>query len=150
MGRSAPSRTEMRDVLTAAGVLLVLGVLARYVGSLLLRAAAFGWFVFAGVGLLLAGQGDQSPWAPVAFALGAGCWAAGNVPHRARRGWWATDRRARVLRTPTAPTARAARAPERGDARARPAALNRPCGDLSSRASDDASPSALAPTAHTV
>jgi hypothetical protein len=79
----------MRDVLTAAGVLLVLGVLAWYVGSVLLRLAAFGWFVFAGVGLLLAGRGDQSPWAPVAFAaLGAGCWAAGHVLHRARRGWW--------------------------------------------------------------
>jgi hypothetical protein len=81
--------------------------------------------VFAGVGLLLAGQGPQSPWAPVAFAgLGAGSWAARHVPHRARRGSWATpDDRARVLPAPTAPPARAARAPERGDARARPAAL---------------------------
>ena len=51
----------MRDVMTAAGVLIVLGVPAWYVGSLLLRAAAFAWLVFAGVGLLLAGQGDQSP-----------------------------------------------------------------------------------------
>jgi hypothetical protein len=142
----------MRDVMTAAGMLLVLGVPAWYVGSLLLRAAAFGWFVFAGVGLLLAGQGDQSPWAPVAFAgLGLGCWAAGHVLHRARRGMVGhPDRSARVLRTATASASRAARAPERGDARARPAALNRRCGDLSPGASDDASPSALAPTAHTV
>jgi hypothetical protein len=72
-------------------VLLVLGTLARYVGTVLLPVAAVGWLVFAGVGLLLAGQGDPSPWAPVAFAaLGAGCWAAGHVLHRARRGWWAT------------------------------------------------------------
>jgi hypothetical protein len=84
--------------MTAAGALLVLGTLARCVGSLLLRAAAFGWFVFAGVGLLLAGQGDQSPWAPVAFAaLGAGCWAAGHVLHRARRGWWAAPMAARAF-----------------------------------------------------
>ena len=62
--------------MTAAGVLLVLGTLAWYAGSVLLRAAAFGWFVFAGVGLLLAGHGDQSPWAPVTFAgLGGACWA---------------------------------------------------------------------------
>ena len=54
--------------------------------------------MFAGVGLLLAGQGDQSPWAPVAFAaLGVGCWAAGHVLHRARRGWWATPIAARVF-----------------------------------------------------
>ena len=53
--------------------------------------------VFAGVGLLLAGQGDQSPWAPTAFAaLGAACRAAGHVLHRARRGWWATPMAARV------------------------------------------------------
>jgi hypothetical protein len=64
----------MSDVLTATGVLLVLGVLAWYVGSVLLRLAAFAWSVFAGVGLLLAGQSDQSPWAPAAFGgLGAGC-----------------------------------------------------------------------------
>ena len=76
----------------------MLGVLACYVGSLLLRSAAFGWFVFVGVGLLLAGQGDQSPWAPVAFAgLGAGCWAAGHVLHRARLGRWATRIAARVF-----------------------------------------------------
>ena len=88
----------MRDVMTAAGVLIVLGVPAWYVGSLLLRAAAFAWLVFAGVGLLLAGQGDPSPWAPVAFAaLGVGCWAAGRVLHRARRGWWASPMAARVL-----------------------------------------------------
>jgi hypothetical protein len=56
--------------------------------------------------LLLAGQGDQSPWAPVAFAgLGAECWAAGHVLHRARRGWWASPLAARVLRTPAAPSA---------------------------------------------
>jgi hypothetical protein len=141
----------MRDVMTAAGVLLVLGVLAWYVGSLLLRAAAFGWFVFAGVGLLLAGQGDQSPWAPVAFAaLGAGCWAAGHVPHRARRGWWATPMAAACSPDGYRATGASCPRPERGDARARPAALKRPCGDLSPRALDDASPSALAPTAHTV
>jgi hypothetical protein len=88
----------MRDVMTAAGVLLVLGTLARYVGTVLLRVSAFGWFVFAGVGLLLAGQGGQSPWSPVALvALGAGCWAAGHVLHRARRGWWATPMAARVF-----------------------------------------------------
>jgi hypothetical protein len=91
----------MRDVMTAAGVLLVLGTLARCVGMVLLRVAAFGWFVLAGVGLLLAGRGDQSPWAPVAFAaLGAGCWAAGHVLHRARRGWWATPMAARVFSGP--------------------------------------------------
>jgi len=88
----------MRDVMTAAGVLLILATVVWYVGSLLLRLAAFGWFVFAGVGLLLAGQGDQSPWAPTAFAgLGVGCWAAGHVLHRARRGWWATPMAARVF-----------------------------------------------------
>jgi hypothetical protein len=117
----------MRDVLTAAGVLLVLGVLAWYVGSVLLRLAAFGWFVFAGVGLLLAGRGDQSPWAPVAFAaLGAGCWAAGHVLHRARRGWWATPMAARVFSGRLPRRRRERPRPERGDARARPATLNRP------------------------
>ncbi|MGZ8634308.1 MAG: hypothetical protein ACXWZZ_10720 [Solirubrobacteraceae bacterium] len=96
----------MRDVMTAAGVLLILGTVDWYAGSLLLRAAAFGWFMFAGVGLLLAGHGDHSPWAPVAFAgLGATCWAAGHVLHRARRGWWASPLAARVLRTPAAPSA---------------------------------------------
>jgi hypothetical protein len=29
----------------------------------MLRGAAFGWFVLAGVALLLAGHGDQSAWA---------------------------------------------------------------------------------------
>src|SRR5512132_3381918 len=101
----------MRDVMTAAGVLLILGTVVWYVGSALLRAAAFGWYVLAGVGLLLAGQGDHSPWAPVAFAgLGAECWAAGHVLHRARRGWWASPLAARVSsgrlprRQPTSPT----------------------------------------------
>jgi hypothetical protein len=46
----------MRDVMTAGGVLLVP---ARYAGSVMLRAAAFGWFVLAGVALLLAGHCDQ-------------------------------------------------------------------------------------------
>jgi len=53
----------MRDVMTAGGVLLVLGVPARYAGSVMLRAAAFGWCVLAGVALLLAGHRDQSAWA---------------------------------------------------------------------------------------
>lgn len=85
-------------------------MLAWHVGSVLLRLAAFGWFVFAGVGSLLAGQGGQSPWAPVAFAgLGAACWAAGHALHRARRGWWASPLAARVVsgrlprRQPTSP-----------------------------------------------
>jgi len=142
----------MRDVMTAAGVLLVLGVLARYAGTVLLRAAAFGWFVFAGVGLLLAGGGRSEPVGagglrrPGRRLLGRRARAAPSAPGMVGH----PNGRARVLRTPAAPPARAARAPERGDARARPAALNRPCGDLSPRASDDASPSALAPTAHTV
>ena len=64
--------------MTAAGVLLVLGVPLWYAGSVPLRVAAFGCVVFVGVGLLLAGHGDQSTWAPVAFAgLGGACWAAG-------------------------------------------------------------------------
>ena len=88
----------MSDAMTATGVLLVLGTLAWYAGSALLRAAAFGWFVFAVVGLLLAGHGDQSPWAPVAFAgLGGACWAAGRALRRARRGRWATPSGARVF-----------------------------------------------------
>ena len=142
----------MRDVMTAAGVLLVLGTPARYVGSLLLRAAAFGWSCSPASGCCWPGEGDQSPWAPVAFAaLGVGCWAAGCVLHRARRGWWATPIAARVFAgRPPRRQRELPAPPERGDARARPAALNRPCGDLSPRASDDASPSALAPTAHTV
>jgi hypothetical protein len=90
------------------------------VGSLLLRAAAFAWLVFAGVGLLLAGQGDQSPCAPTAFAaLGAGCWAAGHMLHRARRGRWATPMAARMYacRADTATHRR----PKRGLAPACPA-----------------------------
>lgn len=87
----------MRDVLTAAGMLLVLGALAWYAGAVLLRLAAFGWFVFAGVGLVLAGQGGRSARAPVACAgLRVGCWAAGHV-HWVRRGWWATPVAARVF-----------------------------------------------------
>ena len=76
----------MRDVITAAGMLSLLGVPAWYVGSVLLRVAALGWFVFAGVGLLLAGHGDQSPW-PFA-GLGVGCWAAGHVLDRAPADGW--------------------------------------------------------------
>jgi hypothetical protein len=141
----------MRDVMTAAGVLLVLGTPARYVGTLLLRAAAFAWFVFAGVGLLLAGgERSESVGAgglrrPGRRLLGRRARGAPSAPGMVGH----PNGRARVLRTPAAPPARAARAPERGRT-ARPAALNRPCGDLSPRASDDASPSALAPTAHTV
>jgi hypothetical protein len=97
--------------MTAAGVLLVLGVLAWYVGSVLLRAAAFGWFVSRR--RVAAGRtGDQSPWAPVAFAglgvvLGRRARAAPNAPRMVGH----PDRRARVLRAPAAPPARAARAP---------------------------------------
>jgi hypothetical protein len=88
----------MRDVMMAAGGAARAARAGLVRGSVLLRVAAFGWFVFAGVGLLLAGQGDQGPWAPVTFAgLGVGCWAAGHVLHRARRGWWATPMAARVL-----------------------------------------------------
>ncbi len=105
----------MRDVTTAAGMLIVLGTLARYVGSVLLRAAAFTWLVFAGVGLLLAGRGDQSPCTPTAFAaLGVGCWAAGHVLHRARRGWWATPMAARVFAGRPPPRYRDAPAPPSG------------------------------------
>ena len=39
--------------MTATGVLLALGVPAWCAGSALLRVATLGWFVFAGVGLLL-------------------------------------------------------------------------------------------------
>jgi hypothetical protein len=88
----------MRDAMTAAGVLLVLSEPAWDVGSALLRLAAFAWVVFVAVGLVLARQGDQSAWAPVAFAgLGVGCWAAGHMLHRERRGWWATPMAARVF-----------------------------------------------------
>ena len=73
-------------MITAAGMLSLLGVPAWYVGSVLLRVAALGWFVFAGVGLLLAGHGDQSPW-PFA-GLGVGCWAAGHVLDRAPADGW--------------------------------------------------------------
>jgi hypothetical protein len=79
-------------------VLIVLGVPAWYAGSALLRIAAFGSFVFAGIGLLLAGHDDQSPWAAVAFAgFGVACWAAGHTLHRACRGSWATPMAAGVF-----------------------------------------------------
>jgi len=122
----------MRDVMTAAGVLLVLGTVAWYVGSLLLRLAAFGWFVFAGVGLLLAGQGDQSPWArrpSPAWASAAGPPGTSCTERAAMVGH--PDGRARVRRTPAAPIPRRTGAPKRGlapacpatpDARCRPAA----------------------------
>ena len=105
----------MRDVMTAAGVLLVLGTLARYVGSLLLRAAAFGWFVFAGVGLLLAGRairvrGRRWPSLPGRRLLGRRVRAASSAPWMVGH----PDRRARLRRTPAAPPARAARAPRAG------------------------------------
>ena len=105
----------MRDVTTAAGVLLVLGTLARYVGSLL-RAAAFGWFVFAGVGLLLAGGGRSEPVGagglrrPGRRLLGRRVRAASSAPWMVGH----PDRRARLRRTPAAPPARAARAPRAG------------------------------------
>ena len=104
----------MRDVMTAAGVLLVLGTLARYVGSLLLRAAAFGWFVFAGVGLLLAGRAirvrgrrwPSLPWASAAGPPGACCIerAVDGGPPRSPRASSPDARRAASASCPRPPS----------------------------------------------
>lgn len=97
----------MRDVMTAAGVLLVVGVLAWYVGPLLLRLAAFGWFVFARR-RAAAGRprrpepvGARGLRRPRRRLLSRGPRPAPSAP----RTVGLTDRRARVLRTPAAPPA---------------------------------------------
>ena len=88
----------MAELLTALGIMLVLGVGAWYLGSLLLRVAAFWCFVGTGLLLLVAGQGDVSPWAgPSLFAWGTGCWTLGHALHRLRRGWWASPLAARLF-----------------------------------------------------
>lgn len=51
----------MAELLTALGIMLVLGVGAWYLGSLLLRVAAFWCFVGAGVLLLVAGEATSAP-----------------------------------------------------------------------------------------
>jgi hypothetical protein len=55
--RTATTGIEMAELLTAVGVVVVLGVGAWYLGSLLLRVAAFWCFV--GAGLLLLDSGPQ-------------------------------------------------------------------------------------------
>lgn len=73
----------MAELLTAVGIMLALGVGAWYRGSLLLRVAAFWCFIGAGLLLLVAGQGDVSPWAgPALFGWGVACWALGHCLHR--------------------------------------------------------------------
>jgi hypothetical protein len=88
----------MLELLTAAGMVFLMGACAWYFGSLLLRVAAFWCFLGAGLLLLVAGQGDVSPWAgPALFAWGAACWTVGHGLHRLRRGWWASPLAARLL-----------------------------------------------------
>lgn len=88
---------------------------AWYLGSLLLRVAAFWCFVGAGVLLLVAGEGDVSPWAgPALLAWGAACWVIGHCLLRLRRGWWRSALAARLFsgrlrrRQPTPPVERPA------------------------------------------
>src|SRR5919108_3542372 len=59
----------MLELLTAIGAMFLLGVIAWYFGSLLLRVAAFWRFLGAGL-LLVACQGDISPWAAPRCYLG--------------------------------------------------------------------------------
>ena len=88
----------MLELLTAIGAMFLLGAIAWYFGSLLLRVAAFWCFIGAGLLLLVAGQGDVSPWAgPALFAWGAGCWTLGHALYRLRRGWWASPLAARLF-----------------------------------------------------
>jgi hypothetical protein len=113
----------MADLLTALGIMLVLGVGAWYLGSLLLRVAAFWCFVGAGLLLLVAGQGDVSPWAgPALFGWGVSCWALAHCLHRVRRGWW---------RSPLAGRLFSGRLPRR---RPRPRGIERPEGTVHGRA----------------
>ena len=115
----------MAELLTALGMMLVLGVGAWYLGSLLLRVAAFWCFVGAGLLLLVAGEGGVSPWAgPALFAWGAACWVLGHCLHRLRRGWWRSALAARLFagrlpRRPATPPAERPAGTVHGRARSR-------------------------------
>jgi hypothetical protein len=88
----------MTELLTAVGVMLVFGAGAWYVGPLLLRLATVGCFAGAGLLLLVAGQGDVSPWAgPALVGWGTACWALAHCLHRLRRGWWRSPLAARLF-----------------------------------------------------
>jgi hypothetical protein len=113
----------MAELLTAVGIMFVLGVGAWYLGSLLLRVAAFWCFVGAGLLLLVAGQRDVSVWAgPALFGWGVACWALAHCLHRLRRGWW---------RSPLAGRLFSGRLPRR---RPRPRGVERPEGAVHGRA----------------
>ena len=118
----------MAELLTALGIMLVLGVGAWYLGSLLLRVAAFWCFVGAGLLLLVAGEGDVSPWAgPALLAWGAACWVARPLPAPpAARLVALASRCPAVLRAAAAPASgdAAGRAPDGHRSRPRSAALS--------------------------
>jgi hypothetical protein len=88
----------MAELLTAAGIVFILAMGAWYLGSLLLRIAAFWCFVGAGLLLALSGQGDVSPWAgPAMVGWGMACWTVGQCLHRLRWGWWRSPLAARLF-----------------------------------------------------
>jgi hypothetical protein len=88
----------MTQLLIAVGLMFLLGAGAWYVGSLLLRLAAVGCFVGAGLLLLVAGQGDVSPWAgPALLGWGTACWTLAHCLHRLRHGWWRSPLAARLF-----------------------------------------------------
>ena len=95
----------MTELLTAAGIVFIVAMSAWYLGSLLLRIAAFWCFVGAGLLLALSGQGDVSPWAgPAMVGWGTACWTTlGQCLYRLRWGCWLTTSRPAVLATPAAP-----------------------------------------------
>jgi hypothetical protein len=88
----------MSDLLTAAGIMLVLVMGAWHAGSPLPRVAASCCFLGAGLLLLAAGQGDLSPrTAPAVFGWGTACWTLGHCLHRLRRGRWCSPLAARLF-----------------------------------------------------
>jgi hypothetical protein len=88
----------MAELLTAAGIVFILALGGWYLGSLLLRIAAFWCYVGAGLLLVLAGQGDVSPWAgPALVGWGTVCWTLGQFLYRLRWGWWRSPLAARLF-----------------------------------------------------
>ncbi len=88
----------MAELLTATGIVFILAIGAWYLGSVLLRIAAFGCYIGTGLLLVLSGQGDVSPWAgPALMGWGTACWTLGQCLHRLRWGWWRSPMAARLF-----------------------------------------------------
>lgn len=85
----------MLELLNVLSILVAVAAAGWLVGVFLLRLICVSLTVFSIVTLLLAGQGEQDPLAPLGLgALAIAFWIAWQLLYRARYGWWRSPRAA--------------------------------------------------------